>query len=212
MKRLMTMFLVVLMAGTAFAQFENSMGVFFVQDELIQENTNFNPEPGVEFEMYVAVINTTLNFIGGYEAGMSLSDASVAILGWAGPDAMWEEGAYVYPDGFSYGGTNFGDSTNHLVGYAFPLPTQGVEAVLAKMRMVYFGSGTVEIAMGPSEPSSVGGAGPAIANGLNPEDLVICTYTSGPDNGGLVGTLNGVGIEFPVATETQSWTGIKSLF
>ncbi len=211
MKRLMTMALVVLMAGTALAQFENSMGVFFVEDELTQQNTNMDTEAGVDFNMYLAVINTTLNFVGGYECSIAATD-DLIVLGWGGPDSFWEEGEYAYPDGFSYGGFNFGDNFNHLVGYSFPVPTGGVSAVLSKMRVMYMGSSTVELTMGPSEPSSVGGAGPAIANGIDPDDLVVCTYTSGPDLGGLVGTLNGAGIEFPVATETQSWSNVKSLF
>ena len=64
----------------------------------------------------------------------------------------------------------------------------------------------------PSSPSSVGGVGPAMANGVNPDDLVACTYTSGPNQGGLVATFNGAGIEFPVATEAHSLSSVKALF
>jgi hypothetical protein len=213
MRRLMTMALVILMAGSAFAQIENSMGIFFDPDSLTPANTNFNPEAGVEFEAYVCVLNTTVNFIGAYECGINIVGDGLFILGLAGPDAEWIDGEYVYPDGFSYGGTNFGGSfTNHLLGYQFPLPTGGVEAVLSKMRMLYTGTGTVEMFMGPSEPSSFGGEGPGLADGIDPTQLVLCTYTSGPNMGGLVATLNGAGIEFPVATESQSWSNVKSLF
>ena len=66
--------------------------------------------------------------------------------------------------------------------------------------------------MGPSVPSSVGGAGPAIADGANPDILVVCNYTSGPGYDGLVATLFGAGIDFPVSTESRSLSDVKALF
>lgn len=212
MRNLLTFALVLVMAGSALAQLPNSMGIFFAEDEFTPATTNFDPEPGVSFEMYVAIINTTVNFVGAYECGIEVSDPSLFILGWGGPDAIWEGGEYVYPDGFSYGGLNFGDNFNHIAGFQYPLPTNGESTVLSKMQVLFSGTSLVEFFMGPSEPSSVGGAGPAITNGLDPEEIILCNLTSGPEFGGLVGTLNGQGIDFPVAAETQSWSGVKALF
>lgn len=212
MKTLMTVALMIILAGTALAQPENSMGIFFSSDEFTAANTNLDTTPGQEIEAYIVAVNPTFVFVAAYEVGLEISDASVFVLGLAGPDATWDSGAYVYPDGFSYGGTNFGDATNQLVGYTYPVPTYGTSVVLGKMRMLYTGQSTVEFSMGPSTPSSVAGAGPAMANGVNPDDLVACTYTSGPDQGGLVATFNGAGIEFPVATEAHSLSSVKALF
>ncbi|MEZ4386499.1 MAG: hypothetical protein R3D98_02765 [Candidatus Krumholzibacteriia bacterium] len=212
MRTLIMVALVVLLAGTAFAQLENSMGVFFDDASFIPGTTNLNVEPGTEFEMYIVLLNPTVISVAAYECSLEISDPGVFVLGLAGPDATWDSGVYTYPDGFSYGGTNFGDYTNHLFGFQFAVPTYGVAAVLSQMRLLNTSSSTVEIRMGASSPSSVNGAGPAIANGLNVDDIILCTYTSGPDMGGLVATLNGQGIEFPVATEAQSWRGVKSLF
>jgi len=212
MRTLMTMVLMVVLAGSALAQMENSMGIFFDEADFTPETTNFDTTPGEEIEAYIVAVNPTFIYIAAYECSIDIGDAGVFVLGLGGPDATWDSGAYVYPDGFSYGGTNFGDYNNQLVGFAYPVPTYGVAAVLGKMRMLYTGTSTVDFRMGPSSPSSVDGAGPALANGVNPDDLVACTYTSGPDQGGLVATFNGTGIQFPVATEAHSWSGVKSLF
>ena len=212
MKTLLTLTLVVLLAGSAMAQFPNSMGIFFDENDFAAANTNFNPNGTDQFEAYLVVVNPTLGFVGGYECSLAISDPAVVVLGWGGPDAFWNEGSYAYPEGFTHGGTNFGDYYNHVVGYAIPLMTYGNSAVLSKLRLEYMGTDMVEIMMGAANPSSVAGAGPAMANGIDPNDLVVCTYTSGPDFGGLVATLNGAGIEFPVATEGHSWSGVKALF
>ena len=197
MKTLLTMALVLLMAGTAFAQLENSMGVFFSDTEFTEANTNFDAAMNVPFAAHIVLMNPTQAAIGGYECSLAVSSSLLA-LSVGGPN----------------GWTNFGDNFNHLVGYTSPLPSPG-DVVFATFSLMYMVDGIAsDMFMGPSVPSSVDDAGPAIADGANPDLLIVCNYTSGPDMGGIVATLHGDGIEFPggVATENQSWSGVKSLF
>ncbi|MBD3220331.1 hypothetical protein GF314_03735 [bacterium] len=211
MHRSILALILVVVASGAVAQYENAMGIFFEEDDLSfwWEYHNLDTEPGVPFEIYVAILGPSVNFIGGYECSLEFLGAPVFMLGWGGPDAYWQDGSYHYPDGFSYGGFNFGDEYNHLVGYSYPVPTGGEDTVLAKMRLFQPEAERVDIYMGPSEPSSVGGDGPAIANGLDPDEIILCTYTSGPYFDGWVGTLNAPP---PVTTEAHSWSGVKALF
>lgn len=197
MKTLLTLTMVVLLAGSAFAQLDNSMGLFFGTD-LLEADTNIDPAVSTPFDAYVALLNPTLGFIGGYEVGITLNDPSLLVIAVAGPN----------------GWTNFGDNLNHLCGYGTPVMTGGVSTILSTLTMMHLAPAPSDVFMGPSVPSSVEGAGPAVADGTDPNVLIICTYSSGPDFGGLVATFMGEGIEFPpgVATENASWSGVKALF
>ena len=195
MKTLLTTILVLLVAATAFAQLENSMGVFFSDTELIPATTNFDPTPSVPFSAWLALLNSTQATIGGYECTVT-AVPDLTVLTVTGPN----------------GWTNFGTFFNHLVGYGAPLPSAD-DVVLATFQLMYLVDTPSGIVLGPSDPSSVGGEGPAIWSD-NPFILVTCNYTSGPNEGGLVATLHGDGIVFPdiVAAETQNWSGVRSLF
>ena len=200
MKTLLTLSLVVLLAGSALAQdtLPNAMGLFFSETELTEANTNMDTS-GVPVDAYIALLNTDLFSVGAYEVGIEISDASVFILAADGPN----------------GWTNFGQPNNHIVGYATPVPAVDGNAVLGHLSLLYSGADTVEMAFGPSTPSSFDGQGPGVADGTDPENLVLCTYVTGPDGGGLVATLNGAGVVFEgggVATENHSWSGVKALF
>ena len=85
------------------------------------------------------------DFIGGYEWRLDFSQAAV-ILTLDSPN----------------GWTNFGDPTNHLVGYITPLSAHPTgTAAPAHMRLLYPDHGeTCWITMGPSESSSFGGSRP----------------------------------------------------
>ncbi|MEZ4386500.1 MAG: hypothetical protein R3D98_02770 [Candidatus Krumholzibacteriia bacterium] len=197
MKTLLTLALVALMAGSAFAQLDNSMGMFFSDSDLTEANTNLD-NGAAPFNAYIAVIQTTMFTIGAYEVGIEISNPAVFLLSVSGPN----------------GWTNFGSNTNHLAGFQTPLPSSAGYAVMSTIQMLYTANDLVEVRMGPSSPSSVGGAGPALADGSNPDILYVCNYTSGPDMGGLVATLNGDGITFPggVAAEAHSLSAVKALF
>lgn len=71
--------------------------------------------------------------------------------------------------------------------------------------------------MGPATLSSVYDVGPAILDGADVDNVIVCHDTSGPNRfgAGLVATLNGDGIEFYVpciATQARSFSSVKALF
>lgn len=192
MKKLLALAVVALMAGAAFAQ--PGMGVFFATDSFTDSDTNKETTMSVPFEAYVVVLASPVSTIGAYECGLTVSDPSVFILNVSGPN----------------GWTNFGAPLNHLCGYQNPVVADidSDYAVLATIQMMQTVVGPADITMGPADPSSVGGAGPAITDGTNPENLITCVLTNGgADN--VVATLNGDGI---VATEPHSLSAVKALF
>jgi hypothetical protein len=201
MKTLLTVILTLLIAGSAFAQLPNSMGVFFSDADLSEANTNANPTANVPFDAYIALLNTEVITVGGYECGLTAPGTLLALAA-DGPN----------------GWTNFGGSNwNHLCGFMVPVPAyQTGDAVLGHLQLMYLSTDAANIVMGPATPSSFNNEGPGIADGANPDWLILCPYTSGPDWPilGEVATLHGAGITFPesVATQNQSWTGVKALF
>lgn len=199
MKTLLTLTLMLLMAGSACAQFDNSIGIFFVDSGFddpndARANTNFDPA-GAPFNAHICVVATTVFSVAAYEVGIEISDPKLWILSVTGPN----------------GWTNFGSDTNHLVGYMTPVPSSYGYAVLATMQLLYEGTEAVNLFMGPATPSSVQGVGPAIVNGADVEDVYVCNYTGWTN---LVATLNGDGIEFQstAATEARSLSSVRALF
>ena len=179
MKTLLTLTLAVLMAGAALAQGEDAMGVFFDDASFVNETTNADVSVGLLASGYVVLLNPSVESVGAYEVGMTLSDPSaVFVTSVTGPN----------------GWTNFGSFVNHIAGFASPVPVVGGAAVLSEMTFLVVNPVTVEISFGAAEPSSFDGQGPGIADGADPENLVLCQYTTCPDLEGLVGTLNGPGV------------------
>jgi len=190
MRTLLTVILLATLAGTAFAQFpgSNLIGVFFSDTEFTQETTNFDTD-AAPFFSYLVLVNGTTNSVGGYECSVAYSDPTVFVLGVTGAN----------------GWTNFGDNGNHLVGFQTPLPVQLPGTVLATFNLLYSGVDRVEISLGPAIPASIPDE-MAIADGDDPENLIGCPCLT---DDCVVATLNGEGV---VATENQSWTGVKALF
>ncbi len=197
MKTLLTVILTLLIAGSAFAQLPNSMGVFFSDADLSEANTNANPTMNVPFDAWIALLNTEVITVGGYECGLTAPGTLLALAA-DGPN----------------GWTNFGGSNwNHLCGFMVPVPAVDGDAVLGHLQLMYLSTDAANIVMGPATPSSFNNEGPGIADGANPDWLILCPYTSGPDAGGVVATLHGDGITFPpVGTQAETWTGVKALF
>jgi len=192
MKKLLVLGLVAVMATGALAQSseENMMGMFFSNTEFTDEYTN-HVNTFVAFNGYVVLLNPMVEFVGGYELGISFSDPAPFVLGVTGPN----------------GWTNFGSLTNHICGYQIPLPVENPDGVvLVTMNMLHTAVDPVAISFGPSNPSSFGGEGPGIADGVNTDLLYLCPLTT-PD--GVVATVNGDGV---VATESQSLSSVKALF
>jgi hypothetical protein len=162
MKKLLALGLVALMATVALADptTDDMIGMFFSNVDFSDASTNVNPA-AAPFNAYIVILDASVPSVAAYEVGLMLSDPTVFILGVVGPN----------------GWTNLGSPTNHIVGYATPVPCADGQAVLATMTMLYTGVATVEISMGPATPSSFGGMGPGIANGDNVNHLVECGLT-----------------------------------
>lgn len=179
MKIMMILASALLIAGGAAAQSgaDNMMTMFFDPSNFVDEATNIDPGGG-QFTAYVVLLNPTVETVGGYEVGITLSDPALLVLNVTGPN----------------GWTNFGSNNlNHIAGYMVPVPASPDGVVLAMMTMVHYGTGLVEIYYGPSTPSSIPDV-PVIADGANPEILLPCSL---PTANGLVATLNGPGIHIP---------------
>jgi hypothetical protein len=195
MIRIAIVLALVSLAMPANAQLDNSMGIFFSDTEFVQGTTNFDVT-GAPFVAYIVLVEGTMYSVAAYEMSLEITDPDVFVLEVAGPN----------------GWTNFGSNLNHLCGFVTPV-NLGADraAVLGTIRMLYVGSDTVEFYMAASAPSSVGGAGPAVVAGEDLDTEVICNYTSGPDQGGIVATLNGEGIHV-VPNQARSLSAVKALF
>lgn len=188
MRFLLMIALLTLLAGSALAQGagEDMIGLFF-DFPCDGYNTN-HVSTGAPFDAYIALLNPSVDSVGGYELKITFDPADIFVLGADGPN-NW---------------TNFGDNLNHLVGYGVPLPVEGDCVHLATVHLLYTGVDMVNIHFGPSEPSSIPGF-PVISDGANPDILIACPCTTADC---IVATINGD----PVSTEQRSWSSLKSLF
>ena len=193
MKKLLALALVAMMAGGAMAQVHNGMGIFF-SDTVFDETTNtIAPAASTPFDMYLVLIAVDFANVGGYECGIEFSEVGTLLLSVGGPN----------------GWTNFGDNTNHLVGYQSALPVSGDgSVVLATFSVMRLNTDAVDITLGPSDPASIPGV-PVVADHADPDNLHSCVLTSGATSPGVVANYNGSGI---VATEASSLTDVKALF
>jgi hypothetical protein len=199
---------VISLAGSAQAQWyfdENAMGLFFVA-EIDEDHTNIDTGLGTAprsrpFQAYLMLTNCDFFTLAAYEVGISFDKTGASVLDATGPN----------------GWTNFGSRDNHLVGYQTPLPIGYDGTVLSTLTIRFDRRDLVYVYLGPSNPSSVGGEGPGIANGENSTQLAVCGYVSNPNlPEGLVATLNGDGIYFPWykarQVEERSLSAVKALF
>jgi hypothetical protein len=192
MRFILSLALAGLMAGAAFAQFGDDpmIGMFFSDTVFTSETTNYDTG-GTAFPGYVVLLNSPVEYVGGYEVGIGFSDPSIFVLDCVGPN----------------GWTNYGSYTNQLCGYQQPLLSGvGGDVVLCTMTLLYSGGQYVEISFGPADPSSFGGEGPGVSDGEAPDLLYLCGYTN---DSGVVATLNGEGV---VAARRSTFSAVKSLF
>ena len=190
MKKLLALALVAVIATGALAQDDpNMMGMFFDAAAFNDDSTNMPAAPSTPFNAYVVLLNSTVETIGAYEVG-------ITVEGSLDPFVLSLTG----PNGF----TNFGANLNHLAGYQTPV-VAGDAVVLSTMLMMVLTPETYTVAFGASDPSSVDGDHPAVANGDNPDELIACDTYSFP----FVATINGDGV---VATEAHSLSSVKALF
>jgi len=201
-KQLIAALIIIVLAGPVLAQVwdaPNSMGLFFSETDFSTDFTNADPASGEPFDAWIVVRWSSLQFIGGYECSLDMP-ATVFVLSVGGPN----------------GWTNFGSQTNHLVGYATPVPAHATgHAVLAHLELYYASPGVwADINMLAAEPSSFGGEGPGVVDGVDLDNLQLCRpsgYYCFSEN--LVATLWGDGIYCdPLATEGLTWSSVKAVF
>jgi hypothetical protein len=181
---------VVLLAGGAAGldQGDNAMGMFFGPDEYSDVGRWRDAYAlGEPFPAYVVLVNCTVELVGGYEVGITIPDDQVLVIEATGPN----------------GWTNFGDNTNHLVGFMTPVPEVDGSVLLCTLTLVCNTPSAVPINYGPADPPSIDLV-PVIADGADPNILVPCD---------LFGGANPVaGLNWEVAVNPRSLSGIKALF
>lgn len=188
MKRLLIIALALMIASVAMAQDPDTFGLWRQVDG---DYVNYLPAEDIPgpFTLYVTLHNGSTFSVGGYEVGMDV------------PAEM-----FVLEIDF-FGGTNFGDNTNHLVGYPAPIFTQDDILVLSVMDCLSTAlpsAPTYIVYHGANPPSIPGHDGPVYADGTNPDNLIACGYVSGtPDVFLFAGA---------VATENHTLSDVKSLF
>jgi len=188
MKRLLFIALALMIASVAVAQEPDTFGLWRMVDGDYENYLPVEDIPG-EFFLYVTLHDGSTFSVGGYEVGMDIP-AEMLVL-----------------EIDFFGGVNFGDNTNHLVGYTAPIFTQEDMLVLSVMDCLSTAlpPAPVPIVYHGADPASIPGHdGPVYADGTNPDNLIACGYVDGTPNVFLFGGA--------VATESQSWSGVKSLF
>ncbi len=145
--------LVVFLVGAAAAQ--DVMSVSLDPDQLLHAAW---VGPDAPFDCYIYVEAQTAN-VGGYEASVEIDPKVALVLQATGPN----------------GWTNFGDTSNHIVGYMTPVPVSGGIAVLSTLTLMILEPDVLFfIMLGPSTPSSFGDRAPGYADGTTPDDLYAC--------------------------------------
>jgi len=179
MNKLLPLALILLLAVPSLAQSE--LGITFEEDMIVNSLVF-----GIgAFSSYVYIQTDEAMSIAAYECSIELSSAQLFVLNVTGPN----------------GWTNFGDGTNHLVGFQTPLPV-GPDGwvVVCTMDFLLTEPGTwIVLEVGAATPSSFDPPTPGFANGINPDILVPCSAQSGYIND-----------EF--AVEGMSLTQVKALF
>jgi hypothetical protein len=164
----LTLAMALVVSGGAAAS--DVLGMFFDGDDFEAESAAVNTTPGSPFYGYVVLLDASPSSVGAYEVGITFTSSSVTSLGVTGPN----------------GWTNFGDDTNHLVGFVTPLPTNSSGTVLCTMNLMQMDSERVDIEFGPASPASISGV-PVIADGNDLQNLIECElYGGGP----VVASLN----------------------
>lgn len=185
MQRLiMGLIAIILMAGATAQAGDNALGFYFSNTEFTRESASGVSTPGFNQLAYIVLTNATGTTVSGYEVSIAATAPDFAIVLTDHP--------------FENAGTNM----NHLVTFSTPLPVDPNGTVLT---MCIFGMDSMEyteISFGPSDPSSLPDT-PTVT--FTDAGLVPATF---PFESSVVAWLN----EDPVASEAQSWSGVKALF
>jgi hypothetical protein len=191
--RILLMTSLLLLSMTALA--DPWMAMSYVGVPWSPSDTNLDPAPETPFNLYLVVFDTELAWVTGYEMALQHDGLGLFYLSVTGPD----------------GWSNDGEDDNHRCQFVEPLPMPLTdEVVLASFGILYLGDETVDIYMGPSVPSSVDGAGPAVRDGSG--EWHVCGIPGSPLDQGLVATIFGDGVDMPSPIEGRTWSQVKRLF
>lgn len=186
MKKLLVLALIAVMAAGALAQELDECGLWVMEGG--EYSNSATVMPYTPFTLYMTLHNTHLTTVSGFEMGIfNMPDVLVSATDL-------------------FGGTNFGQDFNYLVGYPGPRTAEDI-FVLGSITCVSLAAvaGPINVELGAANPPSIPGHnGPVISD---PDgNLTGCGYITGQP---WVLTIAGDG---PVPAQDESWSGVKNLF
>ena len=201
MKKLVVLLMLSLMATTAFAVVDpdpDMMGIYF--DETADANC-YVPEFRERWMAYVIVTNPSYPAIDGYEFAFTYEVIN----------ATYEDDFVVSADNIGAGvvdGVNAGTGNDYAVGLNGVIPSTPATIVHSFQFLTFDETMTVNLSLGPiSAPSIPGAALPIVKNAGFNELMTVGLSTGGVEI--PVAVVNG---DCPVAVESETWGGVKSLY
>jgi len=150
--------------------------------------------------MYVILSGITRPSVAGWEVAFDFTPGTGAIITTT----------------YAGGGINFADVPSFIVGLSEPLEPPAEQCiVLAEMSFLFF-AGVADWIGGPTDPATIP-LMPAYVNGEDLTDVVPCQFPFLEpmyldDEGWTTIPIASVNGECIFATETQSWSAIKSMY
>ena len=201
MKKLVVLLMVSLMATSAFAVVDPDPDMIGVYFDVNADNNCLTTGPSVPFFAYVCVTNPTAQAIDAYEFGYQMAVP-------AGMEGMIFRLATNIANGAASGvdvGVSGPTGGDVIVGLATPLPGGPVVIVHSFQYMLLAAMEVPVFLTASSSPSLPGGL--PVVQEAGGDLMTLGTSTGGPDI--PVAMVNG---DCPVAVESDTWGGLKSLY
>jgi hypothetical protein len=205
-KLLLALSLVAMMAASASAVVDHgtsSLGVYFNPGADVN---CFAPTPATPFNVYFIMANPAVGNMGGFEFGWRFSPAVVPA-------------PFILSTTLPAQALNIGTNTNFIVGLGGGLVTSEA-TVLVTLNMMVLAAVAPEtyVQVGPAVPASIPGHA-AFNDFSNPADIRPMNYAT-VDGVNVVVDASGwvspgvakMSCQGPIATESQTWSGVKALF
>jgi hypothetical protein len=205
MKKFAILLALSLVASSAFAIMDDgtsSLGIYF-------DNTGdincFAPAAAVPFNAYFIMANPDVANMGGYEFAWRFSPEIVPA-------------PFVLSATFPAGALNIGTNYNFIVGLGSGLVTSEATVLVTLNLMVLAPvNPATRLQVGPATPASIPGHA-AYNDFNNPADIRPMNFSTvmGPNDidaqGWVVPGVAQMSCPGPVATESETWSGVKALF
>lgn len=195
-------------AGFAQFDYQNMVGLYADATDLTDHT---GTSAGGLMSLYLVVTNPYLNYDN--DAG-TVFEGTVPVENINGFEATVTVPAGMFAVGVTFppGGTNFATAPNLQVGYNGPNLVEDGVCVLAEISIVAGATADSHFYLNPlAIGSSIPGHMVVVANTGGTEQARTVGYPVSGDYANEVFTLNPTG-GGPVATETQSWGNVKSLY